>query len=71
MLNSINAYDSGSKYRLVSWGVLVLIAGILLITGLVLFLEQNLSTIALTLISGLLIAISVIMLSQILRKDFT
>jgi len=56
MLNSINAYDSEGGFSLVSWGALVFIAVIVLIAGLVLFLGQNLSTMALTLISGLLVA---------------
>jgi hypothetical protein len=54
-----------------SWGILVAIAAVLTMVALTMFMQNNLTTISLTLISGALTALAILALSQVIRKAFT
>jgi hypothetical protein len=54
-----------------SWGVIVAIVAVLTMVALTLFMGNNLTYISITLISGALTALAVLVLSQVIRKAFT
>ncbi len=54
-----------------SWGVIVAIVAVLTMVALTLFTGNNLTSVSLTLISGVLTALAVLILSQVIRKAFT
>lgn len=56
--------------RLVTWGTLVSLIVALFMVTLTLFLGGNLTALALTLISGMLIVLAVAMIAQILKRKF-
>lgn len=54
-----------------SWGVIVAVVAVLAFVALTMFMGNNLTSISLTLISGALTALAVLILSQIIRRAFT
>ena len=54
-----------------SWGIIVAVVAVLMMVALTMFMGNNLTSISLTLISGALTALAVLILSQVIRKAFT
>ena len=54
-----------------SWGIIVAVVAVLMMVALTLFMGNNLTSISLTLISGALTGLAVLILSQVIRKAFT
>jgi hypothetical protein len=66
---SVNGHKGGSS--LLTWGVFVSIVAVLLMVVFTMFFQNSLTSLSLTLISGLLTFLAVMALSQVIKKAFT
>ena len=71
MSNSISVNGPKGGSSLLTWGVFVSIVAVLLMVVFTLFMGNNLSSLSLTLISGMLSFLAVVALSQVIKKAFT
>lgn len=71
MFDRIGVNGSDGGFSVVSWGVLVSVVAVLVMVALTLFMGNNLTSMSVTLISGLLVVIAVVMLTQVIKKAFT
>jgi hypothetical protein len=70
MFDRIGVNGSDGGFSVVSWGVLVSVVAVLVMVALTLFMGNNLTSMSVTLISGLLVVIAVVMLTQVIKKAF-
>ncbi len=71
MFDRIGVNGSDGGFSVVSWGVLVSVVAVLVMVALTLFMGNNLTSMSVTLISGVLVVIAVVMLTQVIKKAFT
>jgi len=71
MFNRISVNNPKSGFSILTLGVLVSIVAVLLMVVFTLFVENSLTSLSLTLISGMLTFLAVVALTQIIKKAFT